>query len=65
MKLFPAIDIKNGQCVRLRQGKFHNVEPDNPETDLYWTDRGYASVVPCRPDQSAVNEIGLISDLLG
>lgn len=22
MKLFPAIDIKNGQCVRLRQGKF-------------------------------------------
>ena len=46
-------------------GKFHNVEPDNPETDLYWTDRGYASVVPCRPDPSAVNEIGLISDLLG
>lgn len=41
------------------------MEPDNPETDLYWTDRGYASVVPCRPDQSAVNEIGLISDLLG
>ena len=26
MKLFPAIDIKNGQCVRLRQGQFHNVE---------------------------------------
>ncbi len=26
MKLFPAIDIKNGQCVRLRQGQFHDVE---------------------------------------
>lgn len=26
MKLFPAIDIKNGQCVRLRQGQFHNIE---------------------------------------
>lgn len=26
MKIFPAIDIKNGQCVRLRQGMFHDVE---------------------------------------
>lgn len=26
MKIFPAIDIKNGQCVRLRQGQFHDVE---------------------------------------
>jgi phosphoribosylformimino-5-aminoimidazole carboxamide ribotide isomerase len=25
MKLFPAIDIKNGQCVRLRQGSFEDV----------------------------------------
>ncbi|MGF7143961.1 phosphoribosylformimino-5-aminoimidazole carboxamide ribotide isomerase [Anaerotaenia torta] len=25
MKLFPAIDIKNGQCVRLRQGNFQDV----------------------------------------
>lgn len=25
MKLYPAIDIKNGQCVRLRQGKFDDV----------------------------------------
>ena len=25
MKLFPAIDIKNGQCVRLRQGSFQDV----------------------------------------
>jgi phosphoribosylformimino-5-aminoimidazole carboxamide ribotide isomerase len=25
MKLFPAIDIKNGQCVRLKQGSFKEV----------------------------------------
>lgn len=25
MKLFPAIDIKNGQCVRLRQGSFQDI----------------------------------------
>lgn len=25
MELYPAIDIKNGQCVRLRQGKFDDV----------------------------------------
>ncbi len=32
MKLFPAIDIKNGQCVRLRQGSFQDVlvYSDNP-----------------------------------
>lgn len=26
MRLFPAIDIRGGQCVRLRQGQFHDVE---------------------------------------
>lgn len=25
MKLYPAIDIKNGQCVRLRQGQFEDI----------------------------------------
>jgi phosphoribosylformimino-5-aminoimidazole carboxamide ribotide isomerase len=25
MRLYPAIDIKNGQCVRLRQGQFQDV----------------------------------------
>lgn len=45
-------------------GQFHNEEPNNPETDLYWTDRGYASVVPVRPDQSDTDSIDLIADLL-
>lgn len=26
MQLYPAIDIKNGQCVRLKQGMFHDIE---------------------------------------
>lgn len=45
-------------------GKFHNEEPGNPETDLYWTDRGYASVVPCRPDQSATDCTAYVENLL-
>ena len=46
-------------------GKFHNEEPDNPMTDHYWLDRGYASVVPCHPDQSAADQIDNIENLLG
>lgn len=26
MRLYPAIDLKNGQCVRLRQGKFEEIQ---------------------------------------
>ena len=25
MQLYPAIDMKNGRCVRLRQGEFKNI----------------------------------------
>lgn len=46
-------------------GSFINTDPDNPDTDLYWTDRGYASVVPTRPDQSASDKQQEISSLLG
>ncbi|HHT96624.1 MAG TPA: 1-(5-phosphoribosyl)-5-[(5-phosphoribosylamino)methylideneamino]imidazole-4-carboxamide isomerase [Clostridiales bacterium] len=43
MKLFPAIDIKNGQCVRLKQGKFHEVSiySDSPaEIAKTWESQG-------------------------
>lgn len=43
-------------------GKFVNAEPENPETDEYWLDRQYASVVPVRLDQSAADAIPAISD---
>ncbi|WP_290450545.1 5'/3'-nucleotidase SurE [Muribaculum intestinale] len=44
-------------------GRLHNAEPDACDTDLYWTDRGYASIVPCRPDQTAYTDISAIKSL--
>ncbi|MDE5750297.1 MAG: 5'/3'-nucleotidase SurE [Duncaniella sp.] len=46
-------------------GKFHNLEPDCPETDEYWLARGWATVVPIRPDQTATDAIGGIKTMLG
>lgn len=45
-------------------GKYHNSEPDNPDTDEYWLARGWATVVPIRPDQTARDMIGKIDTLL-
>lgn len=44
-------------------GKFHNEEPDNPETDEYWLGREYGTIVPIRPDQTAQEYITRINDL--
>ncbi|MFR2484647.1 MAG: HisA/HisF-related TIM barrel protein, partial [Hungatella sp.] len=43
MQLYPAIDMKNGQCVRLRQGKFKEITvySDSPEkVAAYWESQG-------------------------
>jgi len=43
MILFPAIDIKNGECVRLRQGKYNDVtvfSKDPVEMAKHWVDKG-------------------------
>ncbi|MDE6116179.1 MAG: 5'/3'-nucleotidase SurE [Duncaniella sp.] len=45
-------------------GKFHNEEPDCPETDEYWLARQYGSIVPIRPDQTAADQISRISEIL-
>lgn len=45
-------------------GRIINEEPGNPETDLYWLDRNYATVVPARADQNASDTIPAISSLL-
>ena len=34
-------------------GRFHNLEPDNPDTDEYWLARDFATVVPASPDMTA------------
>ena len=42
MQLYPAIDMKNGQCVRLRQGAFADmtVYSDAPEKmALHWQEQ--------------------------
>lgn len=58
----------HGQPYYWLTGKFHNLEPDNAETDEYWLARGYGSIVPIRPDQTATDqlqEIERIMDLSG
>lgn len=43
MQLFPAIDIKNGECVRLKQGLAHEVtvfSPDPVAVARHWIDQG-------------------------
>ncbi len=43
MILYPAIDIKDGKCVRLRQGRFDDVTvfSENPvDMAKYWEDQG-------------------------
>ena len=45
----------HGKPFYLLTGNFKNIEPDADDTDYYWLDRGYASIVPARPDQSALD----------
>lgn len=44
-----------GKPFYLLTGNFKNAEPEADDTDYYWLDRGYASIVPARPDQSAMD----------
>lgn len=41
-----------------------NEEPDNPETDLYWIDRNYATAVPVAAEQSVPSAISSINEML-
>lgn len=44
-------------------GKFVNAEPEATDTDEYWLAQGYASVVPCTPDQTASAQIAAMAPL--
>ena len=46
-------------------GTFHNEEPDNPDTDEYWLARNYGTIVPIRPDQTALDKIAAIKEIIG
>lgn len=54
----------HGHTFYMLAGKFVNAEPDADDTDEYWLARQYATVVPVRPDQSAVAAIPEIARLL-
>ena len=53
-----------GKPFYLLTGNFKNAEPEAEDTDYYWLDQGYASIVPARPDQSALDSITEIDNLL-
>ncbi len=53
----------NGSPFFWLTGKFHNEEPDNPETDEYWLGREYGTIVPIRPDQTALDSLNTINDI--
>ena len=44
-------------------GYIINEEPDNDETDLYWLDRGYGTIVPAQVDQNDMSQISVLKDL--
>lgn len=45
-------------------GKLINEEPDATDTDLYWLDRNYATIVPVLADRNAVEAIATVSGIL-
>lgn len=40
-------------------GGLINEEPNDPDTDLYWLDRHYATIVPAMPDRSAPIDLSI------
>lgn len=44
-------------------GRFHNEEPDAADTDEYWLARGFGSIVPIRPGQTAIDMIERVKGL--
>ena len=66
MKIYPAIDIKNGKCVRLRQGNFDDmtVYNDNPvEVAKEWIKNG-ASYIHLVDLDGAREGSGVNSDII-
>lgn len=45
-------------------GQQINDEPEATDTDLYWLERNYATVVPVAPDQTSVPAISVVSSII-
>lgn len=54
---FAQMTDPHGKPFYWLTGRQVNLDPDDPGTDLYWLDRRYATIVPCRADQSALDLI--------
>lgn len=54
----------HGQEYFWLTGKFKNNEPDADDTDEYWLDRGFATIVPCSADNSVRNRNEEFASLL-
>lgn len=50
-----------GRPFYMLTGRFHNCEPDDDATDEYWLAREWVTVVPARPDQTALDAIDPIA----
>lgn len=57
---FVECENPRGQKIYWLTGSYENFEPENKNTDLYVNAEGYASLVPCCPEQTATP---LIADL--
>lgn len=54
----------HGRAYYWLTGRYVPSDPDNENQDLYWLQRGYATVVPCRADQTARDFIPAISEII-
>ena len=56
---YEQYDSPHGKPFYMLSGRFVNTEPEAKDTDVYWLDQGYISVVPVTPD---MNNVSVISD---
>lgn len=54
----------HGKPFYLLTGRYIDTNPESDETDTYWLDRDYVTVVPVRPDPTATDVIGQIENIL-
>lgn len=55
----------SGHPFYMLTGKYQPDNPDDSNTDVFWLDREYATVVPARADQTAADAIGAVSQIIG
>ena len=61
---YAAYTDPHGKPFYWLSGKLINEEPDNADTDMYWLDRNYASIVPSTPSRDASGAIDDVKKLL-